>query len=139
VWEWYRIGLCAGIGVGLGVLASALFAQVRAAWTVAVLAALGVGIAVGFVVEDWNDAVAGALGAVVGGFGTMELVRGALRRGGTRGGTATLVGGAAVALAALAFVPFVGFVEAVVVPALALRARKAGGDRYAGLRILARD
>jgi hypothetical protein len=45
----------------------------------------------------------------------------------------------ALALAALAAVPVFGYVEALVVPVLALRMRRGGGGRYAGLRILARD
>jgi hypothetical protein len=66
------------------------------------------------------------------------IVRGALRRGGTRGGTALLVAVAAVAAAGLAFVPVVGFVEAVALPALAVRLRRRSPERYAGLRTLAK-
>ena len=50
-----------------------------------------------------------------------------------------LVGGAALVLAGLAFVPVLGYVEALAAPVLALRMRRGGGGRYAGLRILARD
>lgn len=139
MWEWYRIGLCAGVGAGLGVLASALSAGVRLAWAVALLAAAGAGIGLGLGLDDWNDAVAGALGAAAGAVGSLQLVRGALRRGGTRGGTATLVGGGGVGLAALSLVPFVGYAAAAGVLALAARVRRGGGERYAGLRILARD
>ena len=39
----------------------------------------------------------------------------------------------------VAFVPALGFVEAVAAPVLALRLRGRGGGRYAGLRILAKD
>jgi hypothetical protein len=39
----------------------------------------------------------------------------------------------------LALVPAVGYVEAVVVPALAARLRRRTGRSYAGLRVLARD
>jgi hypothetical protein len=42
-------------------------------------------------------------------------------------------------LAALALVPFVGYLEAVALPALAARARRRRPERYAGLRSLARD
>jgi hypothetical protein len=66
-------------------------------------------------------------------------VTGALRRGGTRGGTATLVALAALVTAGLAFVPVVGYLEAVALPALALRLRRREPERYAGLRTLARD
>ena len=66
-------------------------------------------------------------------------MRGALRRGGTRGGIAALVGGAAVVAAALAFIPVVGYVEAVVLPVFGLRTRSREPERHAGLRTLARD
>jgi hypothetical protein len=67
------------------------------------------------------------------------VVGGTLRRGGTRGGTAALVGLAALGLAALALIPVVGYLEAVALPALAARARRRRPERYAGLRSLARD
>ena len=41
--------------------------------------------------------------------------------------------------AALAFVPIVGYVMAVVLPAFGLRTRSREPDRHAGLRTLARD
>jgi hypothetical protein len=67
------------------------------------------------------------------------LVAGTLSRGGTRGGTALLVGFASLALALLALIPFVGYLEAVALPAVAVRARRRRPERYAGLRSLARD
>jgi hypothetical protein len=54
-------------------------------------------------------------------------------------GTAVLVTVAALALAALAFVPVVGYLEAIAVLILAVRARRQQPERYAGLRSLARD
>ena len=41
--------------------------------------------------------------------------------------------------AALAFVPIVGYVLAVALPAFGLRTRSREPDRHAGLRTLARD
>lgn len=137
--EWYRIGLAAGIGVGIGVLLSGALAPRRAGVAAALVAAAAAAAGVGFLIDDWTEAVAGALGAFAGTLGAGQLVRGTLRRGGTRGGTAALLAGAGVALGALALIPVVGYLEAVVVPALALRLRRRGGERYAGLRILARD
>jgi hypothetical protein len=67
------------------------------------------------------------------------VVTGALRSGGTRLGLAVLVVVAALGLAALAFAPAIGYVEAVIVPLLAARVSRRGSDRYAGLRILAKD
>ena len=47
--------------------------------------------------------------------------------------------GAAVIVAALAFVPIVGYVLAVALPAFGLRTQSREPDRHAGLRTLARD
>jgi uncharacterized membrane protein len=66
-------------------------------------------------------------------------VSGALRRGGTRGGTAALVAGGAVLVAVIALVPVLGYVEVLVLPALAIRMRRRAPERYAGLRTLAKD
>jgi hypothetical protein len=85
------------------------------------------------------EALAIVVGGILGALGALELVRGALGRGGTRLGTALFVLLGAVVVAALAFVPIVGYVEAVAVPALGMRLRKRSGERYAGLRTLAKD
>jgi hypothetical protein len=66
-------------------------------------------------------------------------VSGALRRGGTRGGTAALVAAGAILVAVLALVPVLGYLEALALPALAARLRKRAPERYAGLRTLAKD
>ena len=47
--------------------------------------------------------------------------------------------GGAIVVAGLAFVPIVGYVELVAVPAVGMRLRHRAGKRYAGLRTLARD
>ncbi len=78
-------------------------------------------------------------GAVAGAFGTAIVATGALRRGGTRGGVAVLVGVVSIAGAAIAFIPVAGVLEAVAMPLLALRLRRKTPERYAGLRTLARD
>jgi hypothetical protein len=137
MWEWYRIGLCAGVGLGVGVLLTGALGGRRVVGVaVAALVAAAVGVGVGLALDDWDDALAGALGGLLGAASSFGLVRGALKRGGTRGGTAFLVGIGGLALAALAFV---GYAEAVLVPALGARLRGRDGERYAGLRILARD
>ncbi len=139
MWEWYRIGLSLGLGIGIGGLLSALVAPRRAlVLAVAAVSAVG-GAGVGYAIGGWHEAVAGGVGGALGAIVVSAFVAGALRRGGTRGGTAVLVGLAALVLAVLALVPAVGYLEAVVLPGLAARARRHGGDRYAGLRTLARD
>jgi hypothetical protein len=101
---------------------------------------VGIGLAVdGSHPGGWGDVVAGVLGGLAGALGAAQVVRGALRRGGTRGGTATLVAGAALLVAALALVPVLGYLEAVALPVLAARLRRRAPERYAGLRTLAKD
>ena len=135
--DWYAIGLCAGIGVAAGVLASGVLAGPRRALPAILALGVAAGIVTGSLVDNWDEAVAGAVGGLAGA-ACAPVVSGALRRGGTRLGTALLVGLGALALAALALVPVVGYLEVVALPALALRMRGRAGERYAGLRSLAK-
>ena len=61
------------------------------------------------------------------------------RRGGTRVGTAALVAGAAIVVAALAWIPAVGYLVVLALLALVPLLRRTRPERYAGLRTLARD
>lgn len=135
---WYSIGVFAGLGVALGIAAAGAFGGRRYALVAPFLAA-AVGVALGIVFADAEEAAAAGVGGVLGAAGTLQLVRGTLGRGGTRLGTALLVLLGALVAAALAFVPLLGYVEVVAVPALGMRLRKRAGERYAGLRTLARD
>ena len=139
MWEWYRIGLALGLGIGIGGLVSALLAPRRGLVLAVAIGAAAAGAAVGYAIGGWHEAVGGGIGGALGSVVVATLVVGTLRRGGTRGGTAVLVGLAALGLAALALVPVVGYLEAVALPALAARARRRQPERYAGLRSLARD
>jgi len=132
---WYTIGILVGLGAAFGILTAAVVPRV----VVVALVAVAAGVAVGFLVFDWDEALGGAIGGALGGLGATPVVAGALRRGGTRGGTAVLVGAGALAAAGLAFVPVVGYLEAAVLPALGLRLRRREPERHAGLRTLARD
>ena len=135
----YTVGLVCGLGTAVGVLAAGLVAGLSRAVIVAALVAGAAGAAIGYLAFDWPQAVAGAAGGVLGGAGAAPFAQGTLRRGGTRAGTAALAVLGAVVLALLALVPAVGFLEALGIPALATRLRRRGGERYAGLRTLARD
>jgi hypothetical protein len=135
----YWIGLALGLGVSAGILLAGFLATGRAGIAAAVVTAAAAGAGLGLAVAGAEEAVAGAVGGLAGAGGSASLVRGALRRGGVRGATAALIGIAALVCALLALVPFLGYVEAVVLPALGLRVRRRESDRYAGLRILARD
>jgi hypothetical protein len=137
VGSWYSIGLFAGLGTALGVLFVGLLASVRFGLAAAAVVAAAAAIGLAFGLESWKQAVAGAVGALLGAFGAGRFVGGALQRGGTRAGTAVLVAAAALVLAGLAFVPVLGYLEALVLPALAARLRR--GKRYEGLRVLAKD
>jgi len=139
VGDWYWIGVCAGLGVGIGVLLSALLGATRALLAAALVFAAGAGLLVGLGLGEWDEAIGGGVGGVLGALGAAQLVAGTLRRGGTRFGTALFMGVAALALAAIAWIPGVGYLEAAVVPALATRLRGRVPERYAGLRSLARD
>ena len=137
--DWYTIGLALGLGLAIGVLFAGLLSATPLGRVAAVVLAGAAGAVVGMLIDDWTEVVAGAAGGVIGATAGIVVVSGALRRGGTRGGLALLVGAAALALAALAFVPVVGYLTAVVLPALATRLRRTQGERYAGLRSLAKD
>jgi hypothetical protein len=132
---WYWIGVSAGVGAALGVLALGVLRDVRLALPVAVAAGAGAG----WLLDDWAAVIAGGVGAVLGAIGASPTVRGALARGGTRGGTAALVAAAAVVIAGLSFVPVLGYLLALALPVLGVRLRRRHGERHAGLRILARD
>jgi hypothetical protein len=142
---WYWIGVSAGLGAAVGILiAAAVGAAVRVALVVAGVAAVLAGLAVGFGIDEWQpggwgDIVLGAAGALLGLLAATQIVGGALKRGGTRGGTGALVAGAALVVAALAWIPAAGYVIVLALPALAARLRRARPERYAGLRTLARD
>lgn len=132
---WYTIGILAGLGAAIGVAATGALRRPPLAIVVAAVIA----VAIGFAFWQWDEAVAGLVGAVCGALGSAPLVAGTLRRGGTPGGTALILGLAALAGAALAFVPVVGYLEALAVPVLGARLRRRSPDTHAGLRTLARD
>jgi hypothetical protein len=137
VGEWYWIGLVAGLGAALGVLLAGLLGFSRAGVVAAALVAGGGGLLIGLGIDDWDEAIAGAVGGLLGAAGAGQVVRGTLRRGGTRAATAVWFGLGALVLGALALIPGVGFVEAVVAPLLGARLRTRAPNKYAGLRSLA--
>ncbi|OLD98916.1 MAG: hypothetical protein AUG91_08075 [Actinobacteria bacterium 13_1_20CM_4_69_9] len=137
--SWYWIGVCAGLGVAAGVLLAAVFAGTRIALTAALVLAAGAGVAIGFALGQWDEAIGGGVGGVLGAIGSAQLVTGTMRRGGARFGITVFVGLAAVVLAAIAWIPIAGYLEAALVPAFAARLRGRAPERYAGLRSLARD
>jgi hypothetical protein len=145
---WYWIGVSVGLGTAAGVLLAGvltgLFGAARWALLVAAALAGAAGAAIGYGINSiepggWANLIGGVVGAVAGTLGAAQIVGGALRRGGTRGGTAALVALGAVVLGALALVPVVGYIEALGLPTLAGRLRRRMPDKHAGLRSLTRD
>jgi hypothetical protein len=139
VGDWYWIGVTVGLGAACGIALAGALARTRLGLLAAAALGAGAGVAIGFGFFEWDEATGGGLGGIAGAFGIGQVVRGALARGGTRAATSALVAGAAVVCAALAFVPVLGYAEALAAPLVGLRLRRRGGTRYAGLRILARD
>lgn len=136
--NWYTLGLSLGLGVALGVVVSGILgANVVGVSAGAIIgAALGVGI--GLLVGESEEAVACALGVVVGSLSAAVAVRGALRRGATRFGTGAYLSAVGIVLALLALVPILGYLLAVAVPVAAVRMRGRQAARFAGLRTLAK-
>lgn len=133
--DWWTVGILVGLGTSIGVAATGALRRAVVGAAIAAVAA----VAIGLVFGQWDEAVGGLAGALCGAAGSAPLVAGTLRRGGTRGGTATLLTGASLVGAILAFAPVVGYLEAVVVPVLGWRLRRRSPDRHAGLRTLAKD
>jgi hypothetical protein len=133
--DWYSIGILVGLGTSIGVAAVAVLVRTLPALVIAAV----VSVAIGLVFGQWDEAVGGLVGAACGALGAGPIVTGALRRGGTRGGTAVLLGLVSLVGAALAFVPVLGYLEALAVPLLGARLRRRSPDRHAGLRVLSRD
>jgi len=139
VGSWYWIGVCAGLGVAIGVLLAGLLAGTRAAVIAAFVVAAGAGVALGFALGQWDEAIGGGVGGALGSIGGGRVVAGTFRRGGARFGTALLLALVGLVLAAVAWIPIAGYLEAMLVPALAARLRGRAPERYAGLRSLAKD
>jgi hypothetical protein len=144
VGAWYWIGVCVGIGVAIGVVHAGFWGTGRESAILVTLSGLVIGFIAGWVISDWQpgnwgDRAAAIAGVVCGLLGAVPVVIGALRRGGTRAGTVTLLIGVALVLAGLAFVPVAGYLLAIVLPLLALLLRRRRPERYAGLRTLAKD
>ena len=133
----YWIGVFLGLGLAIGILLAGLLGASRGGLLAAIALAAAAGFLLGVWLGDSPAAAAGAIGGIFGGASTGEIVRGALRRGGARLGTALLVGGAAVVVAGLAFVPLVGYAATAALPLFAVRMRRRQPERYAGLRTLA--
>jgi len=138
VGAWYTIGLVLGLGLGLGLILTGPLGVNTAGLGLAVVVGVAGGALVGFAIGDTAETIAGGIGGLLGAVSAAAAVGGALRRGATRLGLAAFVGMAGVLVALLGLIPFVGYVEAVLLPVLALRMRGRQAARFAGLRTLAK-
>jgi hypothetical protein len=138
VGNWYWIGLAVGLGAALGVLCAGALASTRTGTLLAVLIAAGGGILIGLGLGEWDEAVGGAIGGVLGVGGSAQLVQGTLRRGATHAATAVWIALGALVIAVLAIIPFVGYLVAAALPVIGARLRTRAPKKYAGLRSLAK-
>src|SRR6266511_1318048 len=90
--DWYWIGMLAGLGAALGVLFAGALAATRAGVVAAVALGVGAGLLAGLGIGEWDEAIGGAIGGLLGAAGATQLVQGTLRRGGSLGGTAVWIG-----------------------------------------------
>jgi hypothetical protein len=138
VGNWYTIGLCLGLGLGLSVaITGILGSNVLGIGAAAVVGAV-LGGAIGLLIGGTAETIAGAVGGVLGALAAAAVVVGALRRGATRFGVGAYVGAVGVLVCLLALVPIVGYALAVALPLLAARMRGRQAARFAGLRTLAK-
>ena len=136
--NWYWIGLAVGLGAALGVLCAGALASSPLGTLLAVLLAAGGGLLIGLGIGEWDEAIGGAIGGVLGVGGSAQFVQGALRRGGTQLATAIWIALVAVLIGALALIPVVGYLEALALPVIGARLRTRTPEKYAGLRSLAK-
>jgi len=136
--EVWLVSISAGAGTAIGVVAAGLLARFARVPLLAAIVGLVVGGALAWQVFDWKAGIAGAIAGALGGFGAGTFARGALTRGATAAGLAVLLFLAGLGLFALGLIPIVGFLEAVAIPVYASRTRRRAGEKYAGLRTLAK-
>ena len=138
VGSWYTIGLCLGLGLGLSVaITGILGSNVLGIGAAAVVGAV-LGGAIGLLIGETPETVAGAIGGALGALSAAAVVVGALRRGATRFGVGAYMGALGVLVCLVAVVPLAGYVLAVALPLLAARMRGRQAARFAGLRTLAK-
>jgi hypothetical protein len=126
LFDWYWLGVALGLGIAAGI--PGLPREEGRGRTFAVAMATGVAVVTGVIAAlavVWA-VFATIVGVAIGVFSFRHLARAA-------------VPAASLAVAALAFVPVLGYLEAVLAPLLGDRLRRRASGRYAGLRVLAKD
>jgi hypothetical protein len=138
VGSWYAIGLCLGLGLGLSVAITGILGTNVLGIGAAAVAGAVLGGAIGLLIGEAPETIAGALGGVLGALSAATVVVGALRRGATRFGVGAYMGALGVLVCLVALVPLAGYAMAVALPLLAVRMRGRQAARFAGLRTLAK-
>ena len=122
--DWYLVGVAVGLGVAAGVPGTRRDVNRALSVGIVLAAAIAAG-AIAALATGWA-AVAALVGVAIGVFSFRHLSQAA-------------VPAAALALAALALVPVLGYALALAAPILGRRLRRRASGRYAGLRVLAKD
>jgi len=138
VGSWYTIGLCLGLGLGVSVVITGILGSNVLGIGAAAIVGAALGGAIGLLIGEAPETIAGAIGGVLGALSAAAVVLGALRRGATRFGVGAYVGALGVLVCLVALVPLAGYVLAVALPLLAARMRGRQAARFAGLRTLAK-
>jgi hypothetical protein len=122
--DWYLLGVALGLGIAAGV--PGVRGDVPRAVGVAAVGAVAVGAGLIAALATGWAVVAALAGVAIGVFAFRRL-------------SAPAVPAATLAIAALALVPALGYVLTLAAPFLGERLRRRAGERYAGLRVLAKD
>jgi hypothetical protein len=138
VGSWYTIGLCLGLGLGLSVAITGILGSNVLGIGAATIVGAVLGGAIGVLIGETPEMIAGSIGGVLGALSAAAVVVGALRRGATRFGVGAYMGALGVLVCLVAVVPVAGYVLAVALPLLAARMRGRQAARFAGLRTLAK-
>lgn len=136
--DWYTIGLCLGLGLGLSIAITGILGTNVLGIGAAAIVGAALGGSIGLLIGDTAETVAGAIGGVLGALAAAAVVVGALRRGATRFGVGAYMGALGVLVCLVALIPIAGYALAVALPVLAARLRGRQAARFAGLRTLAK-
>ena len=123
-WDWYFVGVAVGLGVTAGIPGLPREQGRELAVGVATVVAVAAGF-IAALVTLWA-VLATLLGLAIGVFSFRRLA-------------AAAIPAATLAAAVLALVPVLGYLEALLSPIVGARLRRRADQRYAGLRILAKD
>ena len=86
--SWYTIGLCLGLGLGLSVAITGILGTNVLGIGAAAIVGAALGGAIGLLIGDTAETIAGAIGGVLGALSAAAVVVGRLRRGATASASA---------------------------------------------------